>query len=47
MKTLNAKELMAALRQRVEHEDDGEQPDMSYAEPEPRLEPAEMSRGQS
>lgn len=47
MKTLTATELIEASKQRREHADDGEKPDMSYAEPEPRLEPAEMPKGQA
>lgn len=47
MKTLNAQELMAALKQRAEHDSDGDKPDMTSAELEPRLEPAEMPKGQA
>ena len=44
MKTLNASELMSALKERKAHEPS--EADFTYAEPEPRLEPAMPAGGQ-
>lgn len=45
MKTLNASELMSSLKERKQHEPS--EADFTYAEPEPRLEPATMPGGQA
>lgn len=45
MRTLTASELMRALKERKQHEPN--EADFTYAEPEPRLEPAAMPGGQS
>lgn len=45
MKTLTASELQAALKERKQHEPS--EADFTYAEPEPRLEPAMPAGGQA
>lgn len=44
MKTLNASELMVRLKERKHHEPTDA--DFTYAEPEPRIEPAVMPSGE-
>ena len=44
MRTLNASELQTALKERKQHRPS--EADFTYAEPEPRIEPAEMPSGE-
>lgn len=48
MRTLTAEEIMFALKRKhdIEPIPDDDEPDMTYAEPEPRLEASEMPSGQ-
>lgn len=45
MRSLTAEEIQRALK-REPKQIEGEKPDMTYAEPEPRLEPTVMPTGQ-
>lgn len=45
MRTLTAHEIQMALK-REPKKTEGDKPDMTYADPEPRLEPSAMPTGQ-
>lgn len=49
MNTMTAEQIMTALKRRPEVEPipDEDEPDFTYAEPEPKIEPATMPGGQS